>query len=261
MWQPPNEWRWIIDDKRSGAENMAVDELLTRNSIPTIRWYDWKKPTLSLGFHQPSNNIDWDKIDKYNIDVCRRPSGGRAVMHHNVATYSVVVPITQNNEPTLWNLYKWIGEWWYDALVNFKMKVEFVEEPATRPGANYQSCFASGNKYELLVNGLKIIGSAQRRYPNVVLQHGSLRIAKPVMPSQFFFTTINANEPNEDESSTSLEEVLNRNVENSTLLDWMVEIFQSKGYVKEVIPLSNLEMETVNQLKSNYEISREKCVI
>src|SRR5438874_408787 len=90
-------WRLLVDAPASGAWNMAVDEVLldgvaAGTTPPTIRFYGWTPPCLSLGYFQPFDVVDLDSCRALGVDIVRRPTGGRAILHDREVTYSVVLP-------------------------------------------------------------------------------------------------------------------------------------------------------------------------
>src|SRR5512137_950 len=92
-----NEWRLIYDPPADGAWNMAVDEALLEEtaagrSLPTLRLYAWEPPTLSLGFAQPAADADRGALRRLGWGLVRRPTGGRAILHTDELTYSIIGP-------------------------------------------------------------------------------------------------------------------------------------------------------------------------
>src|SRR5215210_3033560 len=92
-------WRVLLVAPRSGAENMARDSALQARAARTgetvFSIYSWARPTLSFGRHQPAAGLyDVDKIRSAHVDVVRRPTGGRAILHDHEVTYSVTAPAT-----------------------------------------------------------------------------------------------------------------------------------------------------------------------
>jgi len=178
---PPAAWRLIVDPKpRSGAANMAVDQAIAEacaagESLPTVRFYRWLPPAVSLGRHQPLNNVNHDALARLGYEVVRRPTGGRAILHTDEFTYSVAAP---QDEPrvagSIMDSYLNISNALLAALQ--QMGVDADKAPgATRAGPDVSAaCFEAPSAYEITAGGRKLIGSAQSRRAGYVLQHGSL---------------------------------------------------------------------------------------
>lgn len=160
-----------------GHENMAWDCVLGELSEDvTLRFYSWKKPTLSLGKHQNDSDLDWEYVKIKGFDVVRRPSGGRAVLHWDEITYSVLIPRTYELFGMgVLQLYKLISELIVNGLRNLGYPVEIVDG---RRKALTSVCFQVPSAYEIVLKGIKVVGSAQTRTGNYILQHGSI-ILKP----------------------------------------------------------------------------------
>jgi lipoate-protein ligase A len=183
---PP--WRYIDSGKNSGAYNMAVDEeLLDRaqagESTPVLRLYTWNPPAVSLGrFQKIEEAVDIDACRTRGIDIVRRITGGRAVLHRHELTYSVVSRIDNPLfPPYVYGTYKVIARGLLAGLQNLGISGEIVSRTSRHAHlvevrAKYPSCFSSPSWYEIVVNGKKIIGSAQRRLSRAFLQHGSILI-------------------------------------------------------------------------------------
>ena len=181
-------WRLIEDPPRSGAENMATDEGLLRDAangeeVPALRFYTWDPPAVSLGrFQDERTAVDARACRRLGIDVVRRITGGRAVLHHHELTYSIVARTDHAIFPNaLLGTYKVIAEGLLAGLGNLGIQAEMVSRSCKnaeriRKRTSEPACFASPSWYEILVNGKKIIGSAQRRVPGAFLQHGSILI-------------------------------------------------------------------------------------
>jgi len=182
------KWRFIDFEYYSPAYNMALDEaLLEWNSKdkfpPTIRFYGWNPPTLSLGYFQKIHDeIDINKVKKNNIGLVRRITGGRAVLHDKELTYSVIVSEQHPKMPkTVTEAYRVISE---GILAGFKELglnayfsiPESKEEEKALRNPHTAICFDTPSWYELVVEGKKIAGSAQTRQRGIILQHGSILI-------------------------------------------------------------------------------------
>jgi len=176
------EWRLIRDGASSGAWNMAVDEALAEavdsdESAPVVRLYRWDPPCLSLGASQPFEAADHGFCAAHGIDVVRRPTGGRAVLHHVELTYLVAAPL--GHAPFTHDLqaaYRTICEALVAGLRRLGVPAELSGAPADgmiRPNQPIP-CFVGPASGEVTAGGKKLVGSAMRRVGNAILQHGAL---------------------------------------------------------------------------------------
>lgn len=176
-----NTWRLLHTPPASGAWNMAVDESILEHiqrgeSLPALRLYAWDPPCLSLGHAQPFADVDMERVKSHGWEVVRRLTGGRAILHTDELTYSVT---GSASEPILsgsiLESYNRIARALLFAVRELGLPVEMKEhitEPAT---LNLNPvCFEVPSTYEITVDGKKLIGSAQARRKEGVLQHGSL---------------------------------------------------------------------------------------
>jgi lipoate-protein ligase A len=181
MQQP---WRFVDTGARDAASNMALDEALlvmheAGTTPPTLRVYGWCQPTLSLGYAQNAQQeVDLAACHAQGVAVIRRPTGGRAVLHDQEVTYSVVMPLALDDGPhTIMEHYRRIGMALAAALQALGLPVYLarpqVRAASTRAPAS-PACFAALSRYELSVVGKKIVGSAQKRAQRALLQHGSI---------------------------------------------------------------------------------------
>jgi lipoate-protein ligase A len=175
-------WRFIPYKKLNAFENMAIDEAIFRenqliDAAPTLRFYSWSPPSISLGyFQEASKEVDVEECRRYHIDIVRRPTGGKAVLHEHDLTYAVVAK--ENNPlfpPDILGTYRVISGCIADALLELGIKTEMADDGRISQDELLKaSCFSSPSRYELLVNKRKICGSAQVRSRGVFLQHGSI---------------------------------------------------------------------------------------
>lgn len=213
---------------------MAVDEAILEaagcgDSPPTLRLYAWEPPCLSLGHAQPFSDVDWSALQLHGWDVVRRPTGGRAILHADELTYSVCGPL---DEPRLsggvLESYRALSEALLSALHALNISAEAHEKSSTAPPANAVNhsivhltpegdalpadnrrnnpvCFEVPSNYEITVGGKKLIGSAQARRKEGVLQHGSLplygNLARIVQALSF---------PNETARQTAAQRLIQR---------------------------------------------------
>jgi lipoate-protein ligase A len=175
-----NTWRLLITSPARGAWNMAVDEAVLENigrgdSLPTFRLYAWEPACLSLGHAQPFADVDPTRLYERGWEVVRRATGGRAILHTDELTYSVV---GSAEEPLLTGgvleSYNRIAQALLLAVKNLEIPVEMKEGKTNDPTTPNPVCFEVPSTYEITVDGKKLIGSAQARKKEGVLQHGSL---------------------------------------------------------------------------------------
>lgn len=182
-------WRLLESGADTGARNMATDAALLaharRTGEATLRLYDWSRRTLSLGRHERARGLyDPNRLATAHVDVVRRPTGGRALLHHHELTYSVTAPA---DGTSLAESYRAINALLLHALA--RLGVDAEEAPRT-PGApraarehrvpalrpHGAACFAEPSAGELTWRGAKLAGSAQLREDGAFLQHGSILI-------------------------------------------------------------------------------------
>src|SRR5881397_601357 len=179
-------WELIIDGTLAGAANMAVDAALLGEverfpgARTVVRFYGWRGPTISLGRNQKVENaLDVDYCRTNGIDIVHRPTGGRAVLHDDELTYAVISNDSSYFGDTIYGNYRRVSE--ALCLAYNDLGVAAVLAPDTKKPENARNgidppCFLSPSRYELMVGGRKIVGSAQRRVRRCFLQHGSMPI-------------------------------------------------------------------------------------
>ena len=174
-------WRLIDTPPASGAWNMAVDEALMEGVRvgrgPVLRFYRWTPACLSLGRNQPAaGEYDAGAMDARGIDVVRRPTGGRAVLHHRELTYSVVFADGVLGAPR--EAYASVNRGLVAGLRELGVAAELsAGGHGQAPPPSLAPCFREPAPGEVVVAGRKLVGSAQYREGGVTLQHGSLLLA------------------------------------------------------------------------------------
>ena len=159
---------------------MAIDEALYRSvtpgSSPILRFYTWQRPTLSLGYFQDYGRVVSEPFVVHNnIDVVRRITGGRTVLHQYEVTYAVVAPLDNIFENlSLQETYRLIAEALNLALQQLGASESSISLDATRREFHLPQCFVAVSKYEIADGRRKVIGSAQKRSRDRFLQHGSI---------------------------------------------------------------------------------------
>jgi len=211
-------WRLLVTEPLDGATNMAVDEALLRARIdesgaPTVRFYGWRPPTVSLGYAQPlDESVDRRRCAALGIGVVRRPTGGSAILHEppdGEVTYSVVA--REGDFPgaeDVLETYRIVGEGLAAGLRRLGVDAQLAPLARNRRAetASDAFCFRRAGAYELAVGGRKLVGSAQRRQRRAFLQHGSVLLdADPARLRAVF-----PRESDPTSSMTTLAETLGR---------------------------------------------------
>ncbi len=180
----PRPWRLLVTEPVDGATNMAIDEAVWLGrragaSPPTIRFFAWAPPTVSLGYGQPlDRHVDVAACRRLGVGLVRRLTGGSAIYHdgpERQLTYSVAAAADDigGGARDLLYSYQWIGRALAGGLRALGAPVEMVgvargDEPTP------SFCFARTGSCEIELHGRKLVGSAQRRYGRVFVQHGSI---------------------------------------------------------------------------------------
>lgn len=215
-------WRVLIVPPRRGAENMARDVALMRRARETgetvFSVYGWTSPTLSFGRNQQAvGRYDLERMRSLGIDTVRRPTGGRALLHHREVTYSVTAPVAAS--VTLRESYERINRILLTALRNLGVRISVAPRNGPAPSLNNSPCFAAPSPGELITEGRKLVGSAQWRQSGALLQHGSILIendqplirlvsiapqADSTMPAPATLTAALGRRPTSEEIATAL---------------------------------------------------------
>ena len=178
-----HDWRLIHSGSLPGAMNMALDEALLRavangTSLPILRFYRWQPATVTLGYAQSVDaDIDREVCRRAGLDIVRRSTGGRAVLHDQEVTYAVIAPTLPGLfSGSVLDSYRVISEILQRALQALGLSATLVPGKP-RGGQRALSravCFSAPAQYELLIDGRKVAGSAQKRHGQAFLQHGSI---------------------------------------------------------------------------------------
>ncbi len=266
-------WRILIDGSRNdcpalpGAENMAIDEAILAGvekgiSPPTIRVYGWSPACLTVGNSQdPQIEFDLAAVRAAGIDVVKRPTGGRAVLHIRELTYSVIAP--QDAEPwcrTQSDSYRTISTALVTALSESRC---LSESPLTRLEISLDRgypverplslramtpCFSSTARSEVVFRDRKLVGSAQRRLRGSFLQHGSILINRQHRRIVEFLRLEAGKRARYleilDRNAISLEEVCGRSLAWEELAEGFAgRLARALGVAAEPMPLSDSELE------------------
>jgi lipoyl(octanoyl) transferase len=171
-------WRVLFSSPADGAWNMALDEAI-REAVtaghvpPTLRFFAWEPPTLSLGIAQPAADADRTALARFGWGLVRRPTGGRAILHTDELTYSICAP--EEHPLTAGGIlesYRRLSRGLLAGLRLLGVDAQADAEPIR--GTAGAVCFETPSRYEITFAGRKLIGSAQARVRGGVLQHGTL---------------------------------------------------------------------------------------
>ncbi len=176
-------WRLLVTGIADGPTNMAVDQAIMEavaagRVLPTLRFYAWEPPCLSLGYTQPVAEVDRARLAARGWDVVRRMTGGRAILHTDELTYSVTLP---DDDPLvaggIVESYRRLSTALTAGLVLLGASPRADKRAERHGAAPGPVCFEVPSHYEITIEGKKLIGSAQVRKSSTVLQHGSLPLS------------------------------------------------------------------------------------
>jgi len=176
----PADWRLVRSAPADGPTIMAVDEAILRAvaaelAPPTLRFYSWKPPPLSLGRAQLAADADRQAITAAGVGLVRGPTGGKAILHVDELTYSVVAPQTEPRVTgAVVESYRRLSAGLLRGLAYLGVADSAADRRAKEPAPSGPVCFEVPSDYEITSSGRKLVGSAQMRSDGVVLQHGSV---------------------------------------------------------------------------------------
>jgi lipoate-protein ligase A len=216
------EWNLIVEKSPlPGPLNMAVDEFLFFSLGPEpqthVRFYQWERPTVSLGYSQVAEKvIDLDSCRRQGIDVVRRTTGGKLVLHHQEVTYSICSSDVEVFSSTLTESYRLISCALISGLKEMGLSARLAGPAPSFYGQGNLPCFSYPARDEIEINGKKIIGSAQKRVGPKFLQHGSILLENE---EELLRQVLAPSEKIGQLKMVSLSEALGRTVS----FDWAVE--------------------------------------
>jgi lipoate-protein ligase A len=172
-----NAWRFLDTGAMSGALNMAVDQAIlglhaNGKSPPTLRVYQWTPPAVSLGFCQKNHNLDMAACRRLGIEVVRRPSGGRAVLHLGDLTYALIAGTADGMPSAVTAAYRLICDGLLQGFRRLGIDARLgrgIMKPPQR-----DICFLRGSLGSIMHRDRKFVGSAQTWHASSMLQHGSI---------------------------------------------------------------------------------------
>ncbi|MBT2214843.1 octanoyltransferase [Virgibacillus dakarensis] len=253
-------WGFIDTGIHDAAVNMALDELLLhwhseRKIPPILRFYQWSAPSLSVGYFQNVDKaIDLPALDRYQVPLVRRLTGGSAVLHDDELTYSIIIAEDKPYIPaSVGEAYYILSKGIFAGYEKLGITVNYAETTKSNKSRS-AVCFEKPALYELMVNGKKISGNAQTRQKGVLLQHGSIprSIDKIMLFDLFRFPSEELRERNRrafDKKATTISQESNVPISIDTMKDAFKTGFET-GVDIELFPfaLTNEQWDEVYQL-------------
>ena len=213
---------------------MALDAYMSENppAAPVLRFYSWDPPAVSLGYNQKIDRINKKRFNHCGVDLVRRPTGGRAVYHCKEITYSVVIPKGCSLFTlSVHRLYHTISTALAAGLNKQGIPAEIERnKPKTQHHPNSKrECFESAARFEVTYSGKKMVGSAQRRMADGILQQGSILLNdEQYMLKRLLFDGDNELGDQNGNTSFSCNGIDDRGVEEKNIIDALIWGFEKK---------------------------------
>jgi len=249
------EWDLIVDDTQlDGSWNMALDEYLfqslSEEPQTILRFYKWKNPTVSLGYSQKVLEVaDVEFCKKNGIDIVRRMTGGKLVLHHKEVTYSLASSDTELFTATIADSYRLISEALMKGLERMGLAPSLASPAPQEYIRGNLPCFSYPSRNEVEVDGKKIIGSAQKRVGTKFIQHGSI----PLEEDDNLLTSISFLEgAGEEVRMLSLTEALGSSIDFNHAVNVFTQgICEYFGIHLKRRPLVENENETIRKIQKD----------
>lgn len=176
----PDHWRLLRTPAADGAYNMALDQAILEqvgagSQPPTLRFFAWQPACLSLGQAQPGADVDLERLRARGWQIVRRITGGRAILHTDEITYSVTLPLHHPlAQGDVVSSYRRLSAALLAGVEALGFRAQADQRAQAVANGKGPVCFEVPSDYEITASGRKLIGSAQVRRGNALLQHGSL---------------------------------------------------------------------------------------
>lgn len=225
------EWRLIREERWPGPLQMALDEVAAETAAAggprTVRVYRWEPSTLSLGYQQAAETVDWEYCEQAGITVTRRQTGGGGIYHDfdGDISYSIIAPAAEL-PGSLMDSYELLCAPVLEAFERMGVEADFASEK--QDSIHKPACYLRGihPAHDILARGEKISGNAQYRQRDAVIQHGSLTYALTTDSHLGVFATDTLSPETFEKRVTSIYEQSGISRENAvetleeTLQDW-----------------------------------------
>jgi len=249
-----SSWRLILSNKSDPYVNMAIDEALLQNytygeSLPTLRVYGWEPAGITLGSSQKvDSTLNLAECRKDKIDFVRRMTGGEAILHDNDISYSLICSARDLNIPgSIKKSFRIITSFVTNTFRLLKLKPNYAGDEENYAHSDpSEFCFATTEQFDILVQGKKLGGNAQKRIRDVIFQHGSI-------PIELDFERINRYFHEDlsglDKKVISLNDALGRQIGFSETSKLLVESFKTTFSVTlNRAPLTEAEIDLSHTL-------------
>jgi lipoate-protein ligase A len=258
---PPATWRLLVTPPLDGATNMAIDEAILQalaegQGLPTLRFFQWEPPCLSLGYNQHWQDVAETSCRALGYTWTRRPTGGRAILHTDEVTYSLVIPQADPRiEGGIVASYRVLSLGLLLGLEKLGVQAEQAgkEEVITSRQVSRGGpvCFDTPSRYEITWQGKKLIGSAQLRRKKMVLQHGTLPLSGDLnrIIDVLNFSAAERAQQRQllPERATTLEQVLGRILSFTEVTEALAQGFAEQlNLTLRELPLTGREEELVD---------------
>ncbi|RXJ63751.1 ligase [Halarcobacter anaerophilus] len=237
-----SKFRVILSDKNSSKKNMAIDESLLlcyeKNDLPILRLYLWDSNSVTIGISQ--------KVEEYDFEnIAKRITGGGVLFHGQDISYSLVIPVELLSGFNIKESYEKICEFLLNFYKKLGLNVCYAKDNETVKLFKSEYCQVGFEAYDILIDGQKIGGNAQRRTKKAIFQHGSIPI-----------TSVEKSNTFSDKIGISLEDI-GKEITFNEAKDYLIESFENSFNVELIFSQLTKEEETlVNRLlKEKYEYS------
>jgi len=250
-----SNWRLLLSGSNSAAINMAIDEAIMlrqrEDALPTIRFYGWTNPSFSFGYFQKIQEaVDVQKCREQSVGLVRRPTGGGTVIHGWDLTYTVALPLENPLVPenTL-ESYHVIHNCLIEGLREHKIRAEHYSDKTAADEKLRNICLTNPTKYDVLIEGKKVAGAAQRRTRGVLLHQGYIALD---MPSDEMMQLVSRYEDLSHyvtSSSTAINSIARSSLDRTEITKSIVSGFETVLKIKLIEEeLNQNELDTVNKL-------------
>lgn len=253
-----NVWRAMIDGPADGAWNMAVDRAVLHaheagEAPPTLRLYSWERPTVSLGRFQRVTDVDQEAAAEHNIALCRRPTGGRGVLHADEVTYSIVCGVRDGLPRGVHASYSVICGALVEAYRRLGVDAAMTTRSQGTPGAG--ACYLHSTRADLSLGAAKLSGSAQVWLRDSCLQHGSFVFSRDIALESLLFKLGTAGADELTRAAVTLTDALGERPNEDAVRAAVIEsVASSFGVSLDADGLSPRERESARRHVSEFEL-------